>query len=313
MQLTVPQPESIVLGMTVQVSGDTAVRPAATPTLEVYDFQRPTTLGRESLRALGLAFENFSRQWATQLTAMTHAVAHVELESVEVERYGEYADALPEQTALVLLKVADLASRAVLQVDQDIALGWVGRMLGGNASLQAPSRAFTPIESAILGRLIGYLLEDLAYSLGPLIDGPLSIDNIQYSAQMAQAAHTGEFVLVARFAVAIGETIAPTTIAIPLDGLGDPDGPAISKASAGSNRTKVQLAPVPVSLSLQLLPATVGPADILGLAEGDLIRLPHPQHRPLDVAVDGVTVAGAAVGANGSRLACVVVSLEEQS
>jgi flagellar motor switch protein FliM len=299
--------------MTVQVSGDTIARPAATSTLEVYDFQRPTTLGRERMRALTLAFENFSRQWATQLTAMTHAVAHVEVESVEVERYGEYADGLPEPTAMVLLKVSDLVSRAVLQVDQDIALGWVGRMLGGNASLPAPTRPFTQIESAILGRLIGYVLEDLVYSLGSLLEGPLSIDNIQYSAQMAQAAHTGQFVLVARFAVAIGDSIAPTSIAIPLEGLGDPDGPATTKASAGPNRTKVQLAPVPVSLSLQLLPATVGPADILGLAEGDLIRLPHPQHRPLNVAVDGVTVAGAAVGANGPRLACVVVSLEEKS
>jgi flagellar motor switch protein FliM len=299
--------------MTVQVSGDTIARPAATSTLEVYDFQRPTTLGRERMRALTLAFENFSRQWATQLTAMTHAVAHVEVESVEVERYGEYADGLPEPTAMVLLKVSDLVSRAVLQVDQDIALGWVGRMLGGNASLPAPTRPFTQIESAILGRLIGYVLEDLVYSLGSLLEGPLSIDNIQYSAQMAQAAHTGQFVLVARFAVAIGDSIAPTSIAIPLEGLGDPDGPATTKASAGPNRTKVQLAPVPVSLSLQLLPATVGPADILGLAEGDLIRLPHPQHRPLNVAVDGVTVAGAAVGSNGPRLACVVVSLEEKS
>jgi flagellar motor switch protein FliM len=299
--------------MTVQVSGDTVVRSAAAPALEVYDFQRPTTLGRERMRALTLAFENFSRQWATQLTAMTHAVTHVEVESVEVERYGEYADGLPEQTAMVLLRVANLASRAVLQVDQDVALGWVGRMLGGNASLPAPSRPFTQIESAILGRLVGYLLEDLAYSLGVFLDGGLSVDNIQYSAQMAQAAQTGQFVLVARFVVAIGDTLAPTTIAIPLEGIGDPDGPAVSKSSAGTNRTKVQLAPVPVSLSLQLLPATVGPADILGLAEGDLIRLPHPQHRPLTVAVDGVTVAGAAVGANGSRLACVIVSLEEQS
>jgi flagellar motor switch protein FliM len=299
--------------MTVQVSDDTMVPSAATPTLEVYDFQRPTTLGRERMRALGLAFESFSRQWGTQLTAMTHAVAHVEVESVEVERYGEYADGLPEATAMVLLRVGDLASRAVLQVDQAVALGWVGRMLGGNSSIQPPSRPFTQIESAILGRLVGYLLEDLAYSLGALIDGTLSLDNIQYSAQMAQAAHAGQFVLVARFAVAIGESVSPTTIAIPLDGIGDPDGPAIARTSAGGTRTTVQLATVPVSLSLQLLPATVSPADILGLAEGDLIRLPHPQHRPLTVAVDGVTVAGAAVGANGSRLACVVVSLEEQS
>ena len=119
------------------------VRSAATQALDVYDFQRPTALGRERMRALTLAFENFSRQWATQLTAMTRAVAHVEVESIDVERYGEYAETLPEQTAMVLLKVSDLTSRAVLQVDQDIALGWVGRMLGGNASVQAPARPFT--------------------------------------------------------------------------------------------------------------------------------------------------------------------------
>jgi flagellar motor switch protein FliM len=75
----------------------------------------------------------------------------------------------------------------------------------------------------------------------------------------------------------------------------------------------VNLDPVPVSLSVQFHPAIVGPSDILGLAEGDLIRLPHPQHRPLDVAVDGQVVAGAALGANGSRLACVIVNLEESS
>jgi flagellar motor switch protein FliM len=298
--------------MTVQDVSEAPSR-AATAALEVYDFQRPTTLGRERMRALTLALETFSRQWATQMTAMTRAVTHVEIESLDVERYGEYAEGLPELSAMVLLTVADLPSHAVLQVGPDVALGWVGRMLGGNSSLQPPTRQFTPIETTILGRLVEYVIEDLAYSLGSLLDGPIVLDNIQYSAQMAQAAQTGEFVLVARFVVAIGDTISPTTIAIPLDGLLDPDGPAKARSGEGDDRTKVQLATVPVSVSLQLLPATVGPAEILGLAEGDVLRLPHPQHRPLNVAVDGVTVAGAAVGANGSRLACVIVSLEEQS
>jgi flagellar motor switch protein FliM len=298
--------------MTVQDVSEAPAR-AATPALEVYDFQRPTTLGRERMRALTLALENFSRQWATQLTAMTRAVTHVEIESLEVERYGEYADGLPEQSAMVLLTIADLVSRAVLQVGPDVALSWVGRMLGGNSSLQPPTRQFTPIETTILGRLVEYIIEDLAYSLGSLLDGPIVLDNIQYSAQMAQAAQTGQFVLVARFVVAIGDSISPTTIAIPLEALLDPDGPAKARTGLADDRTKVQLATVPVSISLQLMPTTVGPADILGLAEGDLLRLPHPQHRPLNVAVDGVTVAGAAVGANGSRLACVIVSLEDQS
>jgi flagellar motor switch protein FliM len=43
-----------------------------------------------------------------------------------------------------------------------------------------------------------------------------------------------------------------------------------------------------------------------------MLRIPHPQHRPLDVMVDGQPLARAAVGANGSRLACVVVTTEEK-
>ncbi len=283
---------------------------AATSTIELYDFQRPTTLGRERLRALTLALENFSRQWGTQLTAMTHTVANVELESIDVERYAEYSGGLPEETTMVIVRVADLTSRTVLQFDQNTALGWVGRMLGGNASIAAPSRPFTPIESAILGRLLGYLLEDLAFSLGALIDGPLSLDNIQYGSRTAQAAGPGQFVLVARFVVAIGDTLSPTTLAIPLDGLVDSDPNRQKESQLGAHNT-VQLGQVPVSIALRLASATLGPADILGLAVGDLIRLPHAQNRPLDVVVDDVAIAGAAVGANASRLACVIVSLEE--
>ena len=301
-----------MLCMTVQVSDGTDVRTAATSTIEVYDFQRPTTLGRERLRALTLALENFSRQWGTQLTAMTRTVAHVEMESVDVERYGEYVDSLPEQTAMVIVRIGDLTSRAVLQFPQDTALGWVGRMLGGNASIAAPARPFTPIEGAILGRLTGYLLEDLSYSLGALADTPLTLDDIQFSSQTAQAVGTGQFMLVARFVVALGDTLSPATLAIPLDGLADSE--ANGKKSSPTNaRNTMQLGQVPVSLTLRLAPATVGSADILGLGEGDLIRLPHAQNRPLDVVVDDVAIAGAAVGANASRLACVIVSLEEHS
>jgi len=297
--------------MTVQVSDGTDVR-AATSTIEVYDFQRPTTLGRDRLRALTLALENFSRQWGTQLTAMTHAVANVELESVDVERYGEYASGLPEETTMVIVRVSDLSSRGVLQFAQDTALGWVGRMLGGNGGLAAPARPFTQIESAILERLIGYLLEDLAFSFGALFDSPIALDNVQFGSQTAQAAGAGQFVVVARFVVAIGDTLSPTTLAIPLDALADSD-PNHQKGSLTGAQQTVQLAQIPVSLALRLASATLSPADVLGLAEGDLIRLPHAQNRPLDVVVDDVAVAGAAVGANASRLACVIVSLEEHS
>jgi len=49
---------------------------------------------------------------------------------------------------------------------------------------------------------------------------------------------------------------------------------------------------------------------VLNLAVGDILPIPHPQHRPLEVAVEGTPLARAAVGANGSRLACVVVGTD---
>lgn len=299
--------------MTVQDFVGASVLASAAPGVEVYDFQRPTTLGRDQMRSLTLALENFARQWATQLTAMTHVIAHASVESIEVERYGEYADALPPLTAMILLKVDGLPARAVVQVAPDVALGWVGLMLGGNGSIPAPLRAFTLIESAIVGRLVDYVVEDLTYSLDELLSGSLEIDSIQYNPQMAQATTAGEFMLVTRFTVDVGDKSSPTSIAFPLDAFTHHAGQFGGDVKLSTDPAHVQIDAVPVAVSLQLEPAIVGPSDILGLAEGDLIRLPHPQHRPLNVTVGGHTMAGAAVGANGSRLACVIVNLEETS
>ena len=47
------------------------------------------------------------------------------------------------------------------------------------------------------------------------------------------------------------------------------------------------------------------------LAVGDVLPLSHPSADPLDVVVDEVVLARAAAGSHGSRLACLVVTVEE--
>jgi flagellar motor switch protein FliM len=73
---------------------------------------------------------------------------------------------------------------------------------------------------------------------------------------------------------------------------------------------EAQVASAPVELALRLAIAKVMPSDVLALAIGDVLPIPHPQHRPMELAVDGRIMGHAAVGANGSRLACVVVGTE---
>jgi flagellar motor switch protein FliM len=296
--------------MTVQTLVGSGVSALADRALEVYDFQRPTTLGREHMRALTLAFDNFARQWATQLTAMTHVLARADVESIDVERYGEFADALPEFTGLVLLAVDEMQAKAILQIAPEVALSWVGRMLGGNGSIAAPSRMFTAMESAVIARLIEYVIEDLTYSLGEQLAGGLHVDETQYNPQMVQAMKAGDFAVVVRFAIQVGESHSTATLAFPIDAL-EPRGVRVETAESDHDRLLGTLETAPVSIALQLESAIVGPGDILRLAEGDLVRLPHPQYRPLNVTVDGFVIARAAVGSSGSRMACVVVNLEE--
>lgn len=287
----------------------------AARTVELYDFRRPTTLAREHSRVLELAFETFARQWGTQLTAKVRVVSQVTCEEVSMHTYDEYAASLPSTTAMVLCKLEGVEAKAVMQFPAAAALTWIGHMLGGTTGRETPERKFTQIEQALVRRLMEDALEDLRYSLGQILVNAISLDAIQYNSQFAQAAATADLMIVAIFAVRVGDSTTTATLAIPaeviLPQLGESN--PTSTATNAKELMTSQLAWAPVGVSLRLSPATVSPSRILELAVGDVLHLPHPQHRPLEVTVEGQPLAQAAVGANGSRLACVIVTTEEKS
>lgn len=292
-----------------------AARGTASRQVEVYDFLRPTTLAREHSRVLELAFETFARQWGTQLTAKVRVLSQVTCEQVLMTTYDEFAASLPATTAMVLCPLEGASAKAVIQFPSSAALGWVTHMLGGNPAGQTlPERKFTPVEQALVRRLMDDALEDLRYSLGSLLVAPISVGGFQYNSQFAQAAAKSDLMIVAVFEIRVGEASAPATLAIPAEVLLPQLGEANPTSTTANARELIdsQLAAVPVDVSLQFLPARVLPSVVLDLQVGDLVPLPHPEHRPLDVTVGGEPIGRAAVGANGSRLAGIIVTTEER-
>lgn len=280
-----------------------------------YDFRRPTTLAREHSRVLELAFGTFARQWGTQLTAKVRLLSQVTCEQVTMRSYDEYAASLPSSTAMVLCSIEEAEPRGVIQFPTSAALGWVNAMLGGHRPVRLAERTFTPIEHALVQGLMGDALEDLHYSLGPLLGRPVRVDAIQYNAQFAQAAPTNELMIVARFTVRVGDEEADATVALParvlLEQLAEAN-PTIP-AEDIKQLLHAQVAQVPVSVTARLAPATLTPAAVLGMKVGDVIPLPHPVTRPLSLAAGGQIIATAAVGSTGSRLAVVVTTSEENN
>ncbi|GGD75134.1 flagellar motor switch protein FliM [Microbacterium murale] len=292
------------------VSAETASgAPSATIEIEAYDFGRSATLSREHARALELAFETFSRQWAADLSAKIRVRATVTVENVAMQAYGEYAQSLPTTTTLVVCAFPDSAERMIVQFPSSAATAWIVQMVGGRATGANEERTFTPIEQALVGSLMTDAIALLTGTMGGLLPQRITIAGIQYSSQFAQVAAANEPVIVAQLSMRLGGRTVPTSIMLPasiLSGITSRVSEADRSATPGLVRRQVEQSPV--ELSLRLASRSVVPRDVLGLSVGDILPLPHAADRPLLLLVGEQQVATAAVGTAGARLACVVTS-----
>lgn len=285
---------------------------AGAPAPEPYDFRRPAAIPRERMRRLETALDIFADRWSTTLAARLHAAATIELVSVAVLDYREIVDRLADDDALVLCAVPGAEARGVVRVPAPALLGWAARMLGAPVA-SAPARVvLTAIEQALVRRLLEGAFEDLRYAFTGFLPIDLAVVSIPSSPRLASAARPDDAMLVAGFAAVVDGIRTSFALALPAVAVvAGAEDAAVPLAGAPADLLRTQLVTVPVDLALRLRPAPVSPSTVLGLAVGDVIPLPHPQHRPLDLAVEGEIVARAAIGTQSGSLACVVVDLEE--
>lgn len=310
--------------MTVHTTGQAPARSRRrTHVPEPYDFRRPMTMAREHARVLEMAFETFARQWGNQLTARLRAMAQVTLDGLSLQTYDEYVRGLPGTTAMMLCSVEQTRQTAVVQVPVSATMVWIDYMLGGPGTGDArEDRELTEIELTLLRGVMGAALGDLGYAFSSLTPLDVTLRSVQYNPQFVQAVPASDAVLVATFLMRVGEREDVASVMFPAEVLLA----AVRQADgAGSRSVEDQRAhelavldleaaveDVPVEVAVRFAPVVVRPRDVVGLAVGDVVPLSHPSSQPLDVVVDGVVLARAAAGNNGSRLACMVVTVEEK-
>lgn len=292
----------------------TAVRDDPLRRYPAYDFTRPAQLGREHRRRLEAAFEAFARQWASQLTGTVRMRTQLTFEGVELTSYQEYADTLPTTTAMVTGATAGRDEPSVVQFDLGVALMWVVQMLGGRTGAEIEPRTLTPIESALIRQLMDRTFELLATSLGTLLPDALAYGGLHDNPQYLQVISPGEAVIVARFAMRMGESHSTATVMLPavlvVDQLAESERDA---ATHRAGATLDQLLGTPLEVSLRVSPRVIAAGEVLDLAPGDLLRFTHPETKPFELVVGGTPIARAVPGAQGSRLACTITTILEET
>jgi flagellar motor switch protein FliM len=280
---------------------------------EVYDFARPMRLGRERALELRQGSESFARSWQTELSAHLRASCRVSVADITMLSYDDYLDRIPASSVMVLCGIDGVESSAIMQFPLATSLGWIARMVGGSVPRAIPARPLSPIEQALITRTVERALDLMHYSMGSSLPRSLAAQSIVFSAQSAKAASPFDAMVLTVLELSIDAVTTEITFAVPAYAM--ETGPIGGSVFDGDPAKLIlgQLHSVPLRVALQLQPTTVRPGVVLGLAEGDLIRLAHPRTKPLTLAVDGQVMARAAVGASGSQLACVVVDTQEAS
>ena len=295
--------------MTVSVA---EITDAGAPAPEPYDFRRPAAIPRDRMRRLEVAFDVFADRWSTTLGARLHAEATIEPTSVAVLDYREIVDRLADDDALVLCAVPGADARGLIRMPAPALLSWVARVLGGSPD-GIPARAsLTAIEQSVVRLVLEGAFDDLRYAFTGFLPIDLAIVSFPPSPRLASAARPDDAMLVATFTVSVDGIRSVFALALPTAAVtAGAEEHAAPASDDPAELLRAQITTVPVDLALRLRPAPVSPATVLGLAVGDVLTLPHAQHRPLDLAVDGQVVAHAAIGTQSGNLACVVVDLEE--
>lgn len=280
-----------------------------------YDFRRPTTFAREHVRSLAVAHEVFVRRFASGLNGALRTVVQMEPVSVEQMSYDDYIRSMPNPTVLTTVGLAPLPAAAVLEMNVQLALVLVDRMLGGQGLPVAPRRP-TEVETHLLHELVGNGLEAFRETFKPLADVTPSVGHVDYNPQLVQVVAPSEVVLLLTYRVTIAQGARAEgllTICYPYSTLGpalgqlasslwlDPALPAASGTAGAPLRDKVPA--VPLRLAVQADSIRVPAREMAALQPGHVLQLDHRADEPLRGVVGGVDVVAGHIGRRGRRLA----------
>jgi len=315
--------KGVTANPTERVPARTSTRRARTQEPELYDFRRPMTMAREHARVLEMAFETFARQWGNQMSARLRVMSQVTFDELTLRSYDEYVRSLPSTTAMILCTVEQTRQTAVMQLPVGTVMVWIDYLLGGaGKGDDREGRELTEIELTLVRELLQHALADLSYAFAALLPLDVQVRTVQYNPQFVQAVGASDSVLVASFTMHMGDREDTATFMVPAELLlaalrqvegsdGRSDDERHTQAVARVDlENAVQHAPVGVAV--RFTPIIVHPREVIDLAVGDVLPLFHPSTKPLDVVVDEVVLARAAAGNNGTRLACMVVTVEEK-
>ncbi|MCS6780309.1 MAG: flagellar motor switch protein FliM [Geminicoccaceae bacterium] len=272
-----------------------------------------TEIAYERQPMLEAVFDRFERLLATDLRAFAGEAVDVRLEPIVARRFGDYLATLSRPSMIAVVRAEEWNEELLLVIDQRLTYAVIDLLLGGRRGPPPPrldGRACTPIETALIERLVQRALVGLGEAFAPVTRVRFRLQRMETDPRFATITRPGNACFLVRIETAFGERAGRLELLLPHSAL-EPAREALSPPFTGEKfgRDPVwssHLARVVRASELELEAVVEEPVVSLGrllaLEVGQVLQLSARPDSAVVLRCGGVPMFKGRMGRIGDRL-----------
>ncbi|MFP4391453.1 MAG: flagellar motor switch protein FliM [Desulfohalobiaceae bacterium] len=262
-----------------------------------FDLANQDRIIRGRMPVLEIINDRFARQLSGNLGTLIRKRLDVNPTSVDMTKFGEFMRSLPVPTSINLFRMSPLRGNGLFIIDTRLVFSFVENFFGGAGSQpKVEGRDFTPIEQAIIKKVVVTALNELETAWQPVHDVHIEFQRSEINPQFASIIPPSDVVVVVSFEVELENAIGNLLIALPYATIE----PIRSKLYASYqserleidqawlSRLKDRLLQTPLEMVVNLGSTQLTPRQLLNLEVGDTILLDTDQDEELRADVEGI-------------------------
>ncbi len=286
----------------------------------VFDLSNQDRIIRGRMPVLEIINDRFARLASNALANAMRKRADVNPISIDMSKFGDFMRSLPVPTSINIFKLDPLRGNAILVVDSRLVFAMVESFFGGAGSQpKIEGRDFTPIEQAIIGRVVRIALENMEESWAPVHEVHIELVRSEVNPQFAAIVPPSDVVVVVTFEVELENAIGSLIVCLPYATIE----PIRSKLYASFqterlevdhawiSRFKERLMETPVEMVIRFGRSQITGRQLLSLKPGDILLLDNDEDDLLEAEVQGVRKFQGIPGQVKSNKAFQIVKEEE--
>ena len=263
----------------------------------VFDLSNQDRIIRGRMPVLEIINDRFARLASNAMANALRKRVEVNLVSIDMSKFGDFMRSLPVPTSINIFKMEPLRGNALMVVDTRLVFALVENLFGGSGSVpKVEGRDFTPIEQAIITRVVRLLLKNMEEAWKPVHDVKIELSRSEINPQFAAIVPPSDVVVVITFEVELENAIGQMVVTLPYATIE----PIRSKLYAAFqserleldhawvSRFKERLMEVPVKVNVILGHTEITGRQLLNLEIGDILLLDTDEDELLEAKVEGV-------------------------